>query len=442
MVFPPLGLFSLRAVLERAGHTVEFLDMSEYDRATKVDTYPDVTALPLDFDVYCVSGTSPQAREIRRIGAYLKGQGKAVIVGGPHATNYAGAATTGMPMASDLPVDQALVENFHVIVKHEGEIAVLDALERLDEGRRSMETRGRGIVLQRPNVEDLGTLPIPNRDAADRYQYFLEGDGAQHRGTTMFSSRGCPEECRFCDSPALWGRKVRYTPMHRVIEEFEQITALGFEAIHFYDDILPLHKGRMVAICEQLKAFELFWRCFFRVDIMAQYGLDFLRMMHASGLREALVGVESGSQELLDIIHKRTTVAQNTLVRGWCREVGIRFKASVILGLPGESPESMALTKQWVMENRPDKVNLCLFIPFTGTPIAKSTEAQKQVYGTNHQEFDIAWDLDAAELEEHFYAGGWDTLTPMVSTSRLSSAQIGDFYHGFIADLEHAGISH
>lgn len=432
MVFPPLGLFYLRAVLERAGHTVEFIDMSEYDRESKVERYPDVTALPLDFDVYLVGGTSPQAREIRRIGEYLKAQGKKTIAGGPHVTNYAG--TSGLQMAGDA-VDLRL-RCFNVLVKSEGEQAVLSALQAIEEGLDD------GFVLQQPNIEDLGTLPIPNRDAAMRYHYYLESDGEQHRGTTMFSSRGCPEECRFCDSPALWGRKVRYVPMSRVTEEFDQIKALGFGAVHFFDDILPLHKGRMTEMCHELKVRELFWRCFFRVDIISKYGIDFLRMMHRSGLREALVGVESGSQELLDIIHKNTTVEQNTLVRRWCREVGIRFKASVILGLPGESPESMELTKRWVLENRPDKVNLCLFIPFTGTPIAKSTEAQKKVYGKNHQEFDISWDLDASELEEHFYAGGWDTLKPLVSTSKVSAAQIGDFYHGFIADLERVGISH
>lgn len=449
MVFAPLGLFSIRAVLEENGHVVEYIDMSEYERAddgTKIDRYPNVSSLPLSHDVYFISGTSPQAQEIRKVAKYLKGQGKSVIVGGPHATNYAGGATPllGIPTVSDLPVDRELVENTHVLVKYEGEGAVLEAIKRLEEGHRSMARHGRGIVIQQPNIDDLGTIPIPNRDAALKYYYYLEDElGGKYRGTTMFSSRGCPEECRFCDSPGLWGRKVRYTPLNKVIEEFEQIKALGFGAIHFFDDILPLHKGRMIDISRNLKAREFIWRCFFRVDIISQYGKDFLKMMHASGLREALVGVESGSQELLDTIHKNTTVEQNTVVRQWCREVGIRFKASVILGLPGESWETMEMTKRWVLENRPDKVNLCIFIPFTGTPIAKSTEAsRRRVYGKEDPEYDISWEMDAASLEQHFYAGGWDTLKALISTSHVSSAQIEDFYHGFIADLTRAGISY
>lgn len=432
MVFPPLGLFYLRAVLEKEGHDVAFIDMSEYDSEMD-DRYPNVESLPLCYDVYFVSGTSPQAREIRKIGKYLKEQGKLTVVGGPHATNYAGSVTCGgLEMASGLSTDPELVANFHVLVKGEGESAILEAIRRLEEGKQSMICFGRGIVIQHPNVDDLGLLPIPNRDAAFMYRYFLEGEpGDQRRGTTMFSSRGCPEECQFCDSPALWGRKVRYTPLNRIVEELEQIKALGFDAVHFFDDILPLHRGRMTEMSRLLKEREFIWRCFFRVDIMSKYGKDFLTMLHECGLCEALVGVESGSQAMLDGIKKRTTVEQNTTVRSWCRDVGIRFKASVILGLPGESAESMEATKRWVMDNRPDKVNLCVFIPFTGTPIAK-----------NRQNFDVSWDMDAAALEEHFYAGGWDTLKTLVHTSRLSSAQIDDFYHGFIADLERVGISY
>lgn len=448
MVFPPLGLFWIRAVLEQKGHVVEYIDMSEYERGIdgmKIERYPDPESLPLTSDVYMVSGTSPQAQEIRKVGEYLKRKGKLTIVGGPHATNYAGPQTRdGFPMADSQMVDPELVKNYHILIKHEGEESVLDALERLEESQKNMERLGRGIVIQRPNIRDLSTIPIPNRDAAMKYRYFLEDEsGHKHRGTTMFTSRGCPEECRFCDSPGLWGRAVRYTPIERVLEEFQQIKALGFSAIQFYDDILPLHKGRMIEMCRNLKEMEFIWRCFFRVDIISKYGKDFLKMMYDSGLREALVGVESGSQRILDTIHKNTTVEQNTLIREWCREAGIRFKASVILGLPGESQETMEMTKRWVLENRPDRVNLCLFIPFTGTPIHKSTdEARRKVYGKDVQEYDISWDMDAAMLEEHFYAGGWDTLKALVSTSHVSAAQIEDFYHGFISDLEKAGISY
>ena len=89
---------------------------------------------------------------------------------------------------------------------------------------------------------------------------FVPGRYIKHGYT--FTSRGCPKRCDFCDSPNLWSRLVRYTPMPRLIEEFQQIRELGFDAVQFYDDILPINPRRMKEICAQLKGFGLFWRCF------------------------------------------------------------------------------------------------------------------------------------------------------------------------------------
>ncbi len=448
MVFPPLGLFYIKAMLKERGHEVDFFDLSEYDIQTDGKRVRQHLNPPTSgYDAYLVSGTSPQASEIRRLGRYLRKHGCFTIAGGPHVTNYAGAPTLfgQRPMLdTGSPVDQELVKNFNILVKNEGELAILEALERIDEAQSYMDKYGRGVVIQKPNIDDLGTIPIPDRMDALKYRYFLEDErGQKHQGTTMFSSRGCPERCAFCDSPALWSRKVRYVPMPRVVEEFQQIKSLGFNAIHFFDDILPLHQGRMRQMCEELKHFGFYWRCFIRVDIMTKpsYGKEFLQMMYGAGLREVLVGVESGSQKILDGIHKGTTVEQNTLVRQWCREIGIRFKASVILGLPSETLETMEETRKWVLENKPDRVNVCLFIPFSGTPISKGKDVRSADYGKDAiHDYDIHWDMDASALEEFFYAGSRTDLKALTYTSSLTRQQIQDFWHDFIADVQASGI--
>jgi anaerobic magnesium-protoporphyrin IX monomethyl ester cyclase len=448
MVFPPLGLFYLRSALQERGHEVDFVDLSEYDVQPDGHRLRQHLNPPVEgYDLHLVSGTSPQASEIRRIGRYLRKHGCTVIGGGPHVTNYAGAVTPAgsLPLIADTSsTDAELLGAFHVLIKHEGERAIFEAIARLDEARDAMERFGRGIVIQHPNIADLGTIPIPDRTDAVKYHYHLDDEhGGKHRGTTMFTSRGCPERCAFCDSPALWSRAVRYVPIPKVVEEFRQIKDLGFDAIHFFDDILPLHQGRMREMCGHLSAFGFYWRCFIRVDIMTKssYGKAFLQMMYDAGLREVLVGVESGSQRILDGIHKGTTVEQNTLVRTWCREIGIRFKASVILGLPGEDRESMEATRRWVLENTPDRVNVCLFIPFSGTPISKGKDRRSTGYGSDAvHEYDIHWDMDAAALEEFFYAGSRTDLKALTYTSALSSREIQDFWHDFIADVRDAGI--
>lgn len=426
MVFPPLGLFYLRAVLEEQGHEVAYVDMSEYDVVDGTRIKRRINPPATGYDVYLVSGTSPQSREIRRIGAYLRERGCVTVVGGPHVTNYAGPLTVpgrAPSGESSALVDEDLLRYYHVLVKREGEVAVLKALDRLHEAGEHMAKHGRGIVIQEPNIPDLGTLPIPNREAALLYHYFLEdGRGRKRPATTLFSSRGCPERCAFCDSPALWGRAVRYVPIPTVVRELTQIKELGFDGIHFFDDILPLARPRMVELCKHLKSFDFTWRCFVRVDIMthAKYGKAFMGMMYEHGCREVLVGVESGDQRILDVIHKGTTVEQNTIVRQWCREIGIRFKASVILGLPGEDRASMEATLRWVLENRPDRVNICTYIPFPGTPISKGAELERiSEYGRDAvHAYDIKMEIDTALLDgDYFYAGSRDKLQVVTSTS-------------------------
>ncbi len=80
MVFPPLGLWWLWSVLEQSGHAVSFIDMSEHNLKPQ--------DIPHGFDVYMVSGTSPQGREIRKLGREFQWRGVPAVLGGPHATNY------------------------------------------------------------------------------------------------------------------------------------------------------------------------------------------------------------------------------------------------------------------------------------------------------------------------------------------------------------------
>jgi radical SAM superfamily enzyme YgiQ (UPF0313 family) len=211
----------------------------------------------------------------------------------------------------------------------------------------------------------------------------------------------------------------------------------------FCDDIFPLNRDRTLEMCKLLKEMNFVWRCSLRVDIICHqlYGKDFLEKMWDAGMIETLVGVESGSQQMLDNIYKDTTVEQNTLVRQWCREIGIRFKASVILGLPGETMETMEATRRWVLENRPDYCGVSVFVPFSGTPIVE--QAMRKRYGiSDMHDFDLKIELEPGEADEYFYSGSRTKLQSVVSTSSLTAEQITDFYLKFSAELETLGIPH
>lgn len=474
MVFPPLGLWWLWSILERAGHEVSFVDMSEHNLEPK--------DIPQGYDAYLVSGTSPQGREIRKLGLEFQKRGVPAVLGGPHATNY--------------PRDSR--KYYPLVVRREGEGAILKTLAHIEQGmplgclsheeiagardgdKKAAEKYQRGVI-EEPFIADLGDIPIPNRSYAEHYHYYLADErGKKHRGTSMFTSRGCPKRCDFCDSPNLWSRVVRNTPMPRLMEEFEQIKKLGFSAIQFYDDILPINPRRVKEMCGHLKNLGFIWRCFCRVDIISKHGgKEYLKYMYDHGLREVLIGAESGSQKILNNIHKETTVQQNATVLQWCDEIGIRCKLSFIIGLPGETAETLEETRHFlrtylIQANRrmDHKVDLCSYIPMAGTPIYKAIMRMKQngldieekfdTYGyhpgENITDFDLHWDADAALMDdffydpdvidggpnpdEIFYKGKRGAVRQIVTTSALTREELQKARDEIEAEVRAAGITY
>jgi radical SAM superfamily enzyme YgiQ (UPF0313 family) len=214
-----------------------------------------------------------------------------------------------------------------------------------------------------------------------------------------------------------------------VEKQLKEITSLGYKGVFFYDDIKPLNKKRMLEELELYKEYEIFWRCFLRSDIINNHGgFEYLEKMRDSGLVEIFVGVESASNRIKDGITKKTTIEQDANILKWCKELGIRMKASFILGLPGESMESMQETRKWILENRPDRVQVGRLIPFSGTPLTKHPEN----YDLNYE-----YQID----DEWFYAGKHDMDThSFVSTSNLTVEEIDKFWRELTLELEREGI--
>jgi radical SAM superfamily enzyme YgiQ (UPF0313 family) len=227
----------------------------------------------------------------------------------------------------------------------------------------------------------------------------------------------------------IWDRLTRFEPMDVVEHQIKESLELGFGALLYYDDILPMNKRRTLEILELHRKYNMIWRCFLRSDIInKQGGYDYLKEMRDGGLVEIFVGVESASNEVKDNITKKTTIDQDTNIVRWCKELGIRCKTSFILGLPGESMESMQATRKWILENRPHRVQVGRLIPFAGTPLTKKPE-----------NYDLKYERQVDD--EWFYAGRHDLDThSFVSTSNLTSEEIDDFWRKLMRELEEEGI--
>src|SRR3990167_6182579 len=140
-----------------------------------------------------------------------------------------------------------------------------------------------------PGPLDWALPPIRRWDY--KYNAYLEDhSGTKHKTTTLFTSRGCPMACAFCESGrngVIWDRFVRYEPLSLVAEQFREIAGRGHTGLMFYDDILPLNKPRTLALAELIRQYGFVWRCFLRTDVIShQGGLEYLRALSDSGLVE------------------------------------------------------------------------------------------------------------------------------------------------------------
>ena len=331
-VMPPLGLWYVANALQ--AHNVTVVDLGLGD------------TIPEGADAYGVTGCSVHLNQMAEILPQLSGL---KVAGGPHAT---------------AKPEELLEMGFDTVVQGEGDSVISQIVERGITG-----------IITAPRIRDLDHH-FPNRNQEYRYHYQIDG----LKTTTMVTSRGCPWECAFC-SKDVYGR-VRVTrSADSVMTEVDSVMRQGYQAVMFYDDTFMTGRERLETLCYKFHDRNLVWRCLARADD-ADKGI--LNLMKASGCREIALGVESGSQTILDNIHKHETVEQQRRCIQLAHEVGLRVKAFMIVGLPGESQETIAETDKFLEESRPDAVDVNILAVYPGSAIYKNPEAYDVKFGPYH----------------------------------------------------------
>lgn len=394
-VFMPLGVCYIAARLEAMGHQTEFFDLN-------VDDFPEDT-----FDEIWISATSPQMSEIKRIGKIAQEYDAKFVLGGASAW---ASPSSCMDLGYDLVVGGEADE---------------------PENMRKILATNKGYLLC-PVSKTLDWVLPPVRRWAYKYSSKMEDlSGNKIPCTTMFNSRGCPLECAFCESGrhgVIWDRFTRYEPLNVVEFQLAQSQMMGYGAVAFYDDIKPLFKKRMLQELELFKQYGIIWRCFLRSDIINNNGgREYLEQMRDAGLVEIFLGVESADNQIKENITKKTTIEQDSRIVKWCKELGIRCKVSLIFGLPGESEESMEKTRRWILEHRPDRVQVGRLIPFKGTPL-----------GDHPENYDLTY--ETMPPDDWFYKGYDELNKNFVSTSNASVELIDRKWHELNNELKREGI--
>lgn len=341
---PMLGILYISAYLKQKKYNVIVCDLS----GKKEEEWMIPNA-----EVYGITGSSPQYIYMKAIINKIRKENKNVkiIAGGIHAS------TCPSQLLEDAGVDSCVVG--------EGELSMLNI----------MKYGIRNKIEKSTLISDIDTIPFPDRDIigfekylkVDTFKYLI-GDCLK---ATMITSRGCPYDCSFCASNYLWKGIVRYHSIKRVIEEILLLKLkYGIKLITFNDDTFILNKFRVIELSKKLKKLGIYWHCLGRVDICNN---RMFNTMREGGCLEITFGFESGSDKILQIVNKKTSVEQAYKAVKAVKAAGMKVRGQMIIGLPGETDETIEQTVKFIRKlDVVDTFGIHVFQPFPGCEIWKN----------------------------------------------------------------------
>ena len=367
-VFPSLGILYLAGYLKDHGLQAQCLDMAMHA--------PDMAKA----DIVGISITTPQRMEAYKLAEYYKKKGKTVIAGGPHATHMPG---------------ECKEHGFDYVLGNEAERSLYHFL-KTDERLRPVSEFNASLL-------PADAIPFPDRDALPIHDYKYELN--EKPATVMMTSRSCPYNCSFC---AKMNNNFRMQSAQRTVDEILHINKkYGFEAFMIFDDVFIINKKRLAAIADGVKGRGFVFRCFGRTNLINE---DTCRLIKKLGVVEVGLGVESGADKILDKNIKKTSRKMNTQAVKLLHKHGIRAKAFLIVGLPGETPETIEKTSSWIQEAKPDDVDISIFQPLPGSVIFNDPES-----------WGIKFKYDG---KPQWYKGQPGKYDSTVNTGRLSAQRI------------------
>ncbi len=316
-----------------------------------------------------------------------------VVFGGPHSS----------VMYSQLLQNY---EDIDIIVLNEGEITFLELINNL-KNNKSLENVS-GIIYRkngnitnngfRKPLENLDELPIP----ANYFRY-----------KRIITSRGCPGRCIFCDTPYLWGQKIRLRSANNVVNELEILNRkYGISSFIMSDDTFTFNKNRTIEICKEIikRNLKITWDCRSRVNLICE---ERLRWMKKAGCTSVSYGVESGSQKILNNLKKGITTEQIKKAAFLTKKFGLNLNYFIIVGSPGETDDTIRETMRVIEETKPTSIFTFIMQLTPGTEIykiAKENNFIDDAHWLNKQEETIFYDKEKSLKEIARYARLIDEL--------------------------------
>ena len=374
--YSPLSTLLTAALLRRNGHAIGVFDatfaegVEAFERMLD-ETNPSIVVLIEDnFNFLTKMCTSVRRDSALAMIAAARTRGCKIAVNGPDV--------------SDNPAVY-LAAGADAVVLGEGETAVLEVVERWTIGDGDLEavpglilpgSAGLSTTTPRRALHDLDTLPHPAWDLIDAEAYRRAWVGAHGEFSwNMAASRGCPYACNWCAKPTF-GRRYTVRSPADVVAEIARLEAeVGPDHLWFTDDILGLDVAWLTAFADAIEdqGVRVAFTLQSRVNLMTERAVAALAR---AGAREVWLGVETGSQKILDAMDKGSTVEAARAATRVLKAHGVRANWFIQLGYPTETWDDLIATRDLIRDAAPDEIGVSVAYPLPGTEFFERVRAQ------------------------------------------------------------------
>jgi radical SAM superfamily enzyme YgiQ (UPF0313 family) len=364
-IMPPIGLAGIAAFLERRSIRASIIDCYARPGSDRAIREHLLAERPAFIGLSCTTSSFLDGIRIAEM-ARATLPGIRTVFGGPHVSALKESLFPRFPS-----MDFAVVG--------EGEETVAELVENLGEDPSGI----RGIVFRedgdgaarftgpREREIDLDSLPFPAYEKLDGFpgSYTLPlFNYPRVPNTSCISSRGCPYSCSYCDR-SVFGRTFRINSAGYLYEHLRYLKErFGVRHVNFYDDQFTFDRGRMEEFTGKMidRPLRMTFNCIVRAEHIDP---ELARRMKTAGCWMMSLGIETGDTALLASHRRHADLDRTGRAIRMIKDAGIRTKGLLMMGLPGETEESVRKSMEYVFSHPIDDFNLTKFTPFPGSPI-------------------------------------------------------------------------
>jgi radical SAM superfamily enzyme YgiQ (UPF0313 family) len=377
----PMALAYLAGSLKKEGLNVEILDAAALEYSIQ-DVLNHI--IQNKYHLIGITFLTPMFDIIKELTYKIKKScvNVKIIVGGPHPTALPEKTLKEIPAVDYVCIGEGektileLVNNFY----HKKNIKKIKGICYRDYNK----------IIKKPSrsfEKNLDIISKPARDLLpmDKYKLTASRTKGSEFCPTIIVARGCPFDCQFCSHP--FGRTFRYHSIERIIEEIRDLkNNYKVEQVNLEADTLTINKKFIKSLCETIikQNLEIRWTCESRVDTLDE---ETLKIMKKAGCWQISYGIESGSQRLLDIIHKGVTKEQIKRTIVLSKKIGITCRGFYMLGLPSETNDESMETIKFAIELDTLWAQFTITIPYPGTPMFNELDKQRKIRHYNWSDY-------------------------------------------------------